>query len=209
LKTPFLIGLTGGIGVGKSSVAFLLERRGAQVVSGDELGRQALEESPQLLASVRERFGDDVFGSDGSLLRRKLGERVFASPKHVRWLTAQTFPRIYQLWREAIQHATAEVVVFDAALIIEWGIERDFDCLIVVTASPEIVRRRLRENGRLSDDELRARQTGQTDPAVRLAVADVVFTNDGSPESLEAQVNGFWSEQIVPRIQRRKEQHDG
>ena len=204
MMPPILIGLTGGIGTGKSSVAKLLSARGAKVVSGDELGRIALEKSPALLAVVRSRFGDGVFAPDGKLLRRELGRQVFASTEHAHWLTRLTFPAIYDLWYDAVRTAKERVIVFDAALIMEWGIEREFDYVIAVTAAPETVRRRLQTGGRLSESETRSRQASQFVPRDGVALADYVIDNNGTPAALAEQVDRFWQMEIQPKLQQRK-----
>ncbi len=204
MMPPILIGLTGGIGTGKSSVAALLKARDAKIVSGDEFGRSTLENSPALLYAVRARFGDDVFAPDGKLLRRELGKKVFASTAHARWLTRLTFPAIYELWYDAVRTAKERVIVFDAALIMEWGIEREFDYLLLVTASAETVRQRLEAGGRLSEAETRSRQAAQFTPHNGVALADYIIHNDGTPDALAEQVDRFWQAEIQPKLQQRK-----
>ena len=200
---PILIGLTGGVGVGKSSVAAILRELGAEIIVGDELGRIALEESPELLAAVRDRFGDSVF-AEGKLLRRELGRRVFTAPDETRWLTELTFPRIHELWRDAVRHSQREVIVFDAALIPEWGIENEFDFLIVVTASPESVSQRLVSSGRLTSDEINARQAIQALSAKTGTLQATRIVNDGSQDDLRRQIEEFWKSKIEPELKRRR-----
>ena len=203
---PVLIGLTGAIGTGKSSVAAALADHGAEVVSGDELGKLALEGSPESLRLVRERFGDEVFSPQGALLRRELGARVFSSPGHVKWLTELTFPRIHELWLLAVEATTSEVIVLDAALIVEWGIEAEFDYLVVVTAPSHLTRERLVRSGRLSATEIASRQDMQFDPSAKAAFADWVIVNDGSPEALRRQVDKFWTEVVIRELASRRTQ---
>ena len=206
---PLLIGLTGGVGVGKSSVAALLKEHGAQIVSGDELGKLALEQSPPALAAVRSRFGPGVFTSDGKLLRRELGKRVFSSKEAARWLTELTFPRIHELWQEAVRCSTSDALVLDASLILEWGIEDEFDLLVVVEAAEDIARQRMAASGRLTMEEAVERRNVQVEAKRKAESADAIIKNNGSLDELRSQVNEFWSHTIMPKLERRKfNQHD-
>ena len=204
MSTPFFIGLTGGIGSGKTTAAQELARLDAQVVSGDELGRIALESSPQLLSQIKARFGKDVFEPNGTLLRRALGQRVFADPRDADWLTRLTFPSIYRLWREAASSSRNDVVVFDAALIFEWGIEDEFDLMLSITASPQEVRDRTISGGRFSLEEVEARIASQIPIQTKIARADVALSNDGTPEELRQKIREFWAERVQPELQHRR-----
>jgi dephospho-CoA kinase len=199
-----LIGLTGGVGAGKSTAARVLAEMGADVVSGDELGRRVLEGSPALLAEVRGRFGESVFESDGTLRRRTLGERVFADPANARWLTERTFEGIHRLWREEVACSTRQVVVFDAALIFEWRIEGEFDLLLVVTASRDQVRRRLARVGRLTPAEIELRLAAQLPPSDKARKAHIQIANDGTIEDLELAVRNVWRDRIEPELQKKE-----
>jgi dephospho-CoA kinase len=151
---PLTIGLTGTIGAGKSTVAALLSEHGAEIVSGDTLGKIAVEESDNILHDIRERFGATVFSEDGSLNRREFGHVVFVSAEHSEWLTERTFPTIFQLWCDRVKHCKSPVIVLDAALIFEWKIEIEFDLIIVVLATPDRVKQRLAASDRLSAAEI-------------------------------------------------------
>jgi dephospho-CoA kinase len=199
---PLLVALTGNIGVGKSTVAKFLTEHGADVVSGDELGRLALEKSPENLAAVRWRFGPEIFNPDGILNRRVLGQRVFASRDDAAWLTHLTFPAIYEGWRKAVKQSPAKVIVFDAALIFEWGIERDFDVVILVAAAQSAVLNRLTGERHLSPAEGDARRSAQLDEAAKIEKADVVVQNDGTIPDLCARVDQIWQTLIEPRFQK-------
>jgi dephospho-CoA kinase len=198
---PLLVALTGSIGVGKSTVAKFLAEHGAEIVSGDELGRHALEGSPENRAAVRERFGADVFNTDGALRRRELGQRVFASSDDAAWLTRLTFPVIHERWQDAVRRATSRVVVFDAALIFEWGIENEFEIVIVVAAARAAVVHRLDEQ-HLSPAESDARRHAQLDEAAKCARADIVVQNDGTLSDLRARIDQIWQTIIEPRLQK-------
>lgn len=197
MTKPFLIGLTGTIGTGKSTVAAEFRRLGAHVVVGDELGRRALEESPGLLERIRERFGLAVFERDGKLNRAALGRIVFADREQSRWLTDLTFPRIHDLWRQSvIMDCSVDVLVFDAALIFEWGIESEFDLIVLVTASPQRVLERLEAVGKFSREEAEMRMAAQLTTAEKEKKAHVVIRNDGTPEQLRQAVRELWRNRI-------------
>jgi dephospho-CoA kinase len=206
---PLLIGLTGGPGTGKSTVASMLAELGAEIISGDELGRHALEESPELLARVRVRFGSSVFHEDDTLDRRALGIRVFADPVHARWLTGLTFPSIYAAWLDAVSHCTKPVIVLDAALIFEWGISSDFDLLVVVTSDRSLVSGRLSAGNRLTPSEAEARLASQMPPEIKASRSHVTLDNSGPVSDLQESVRNFWNRYVQPELRKRSSsQHE-
>lgn len=199
-----LVGLTGGIGAGKSTVARELSRLGAEIVSGDELGRRALDETPGLIAKIRERFGAGIFSSEGTLNRRVLGERVFSDLAHVRWLTDRTFPEIHRRWIQAASESSRSVIVFDAALIFEWGIQNEFDLMIVVTAPSERIRVRLQKEERLLPPEIESRSAAQIAPEVKAAHAHIHLKNEHSIETLTESVREIWRTRILPALENKE-----
>jgi dephospho-CoA kinase len=200
---PIEIGLTGAIGAGKSSVAMFLGELGAEVVSGDQLGKLALEGSAELLSAIRKRFGDRVFSDDGALQRRELGRIVFSSHEDARWLTSITFPVIYRMWKEAVAETTRPVIVFDAALIVEWGIAGEFDHMLVVTAPDELSTKRMSESGRLTQEEIAERRARQTDSSAKVSAADRVISNEGSLQELRQKVRLYWKDVIDTELKAR------
>jgi dephospho-CoA kinase len=203
-----LIGLTGGIGAGKSTVACVLHELGAEIVSGDELGRKALDESVELRAQVQEKFGDGVFSSDGTLNRRALGKQVFTDREHARWLTDRTFPEIHRRWIQTAAASAREVVVFDAALILEWGIEREFDFVVVVTAPRDAIIRRLNQEGRLTAQEIESRLAVQISPDAKAACANIHLINDDTVETLERKVRELWQTRILPELNNKESERE-
>jgi dephospho-CoA kinase len=204
VSRPYLIGLTGGIGSGKSTAAAELAALGAEVISGDELGRQVLESSRPLLAEIRFRFGADVFNANGTLNRRILGDRVFGGTDDTRWLTQKTFPGIHQIWTQAVARSARAVIVLDAALIFEWGIESEFNVVVIVEASRQNILQRMTSSGRLTAAEIEARLSAQIPPEVKAQKADVVLANDGSPEEFREKVHEFWKAHVEPELQQRR-----
>ena len=162
----FLIGLTGSPGTGKSAVAELLAAKGAAVICGDELGRRVLREFPEVKDALRASYGDEIFTARGALKRRALGRIVFTRNGEAARLNALIFPKIYELLQRDIRKLCRNhrVLVFDAAMIFEWGIEKEFDLIWVITAPEELAQARLGSSGRLSPNDIRMRIQAQLSP---------------------------------------------
>jgi dephospho-CoA kinase len=189
-----LVGLTGGLGAGKSTVARMLGDRGAVVVDADELARQALDPGTRAFKEVCDLFGDEVLTSAGELDRRVLAEKVFADEEKRRALESITHPEVFRKLAEIVEthQGTDSIVVFDAPLIMETGFDEACDVVVVVTApEDEQVARVVRERG-MSEAEARARIAAQVHPEKRAARADVVISNDGDLEALEPRVDKLW-----------------
>ena len=194
------IGLTGGIGSGKSTVSALLADRGAQVVDADVLAREAVAAGSPGLAAVVDAFGQDVLSADGSLDRPALAAVVFGDPAARATLDGIVHPLVRA---RAVELITAlpddAVVVQDIPLLVETGQAGAFDLVLVVEADPEARVARLVQRG-LGEDDARARIAAQASDEQRRAVADVVLDNSGSPEHLAEQVDRFWAEQVESRV---------
>jgi dephospho-CoA kinase len=191
-----LVGLTGGIGSGKSTVARMLEERGAVVFDADVLAREAVEPGTPGHDAVVERFGPNVLLPGGALDRDALASIVFADPAARRDLEAIVHPEVRRLFAEGCERyeGTDTVVVFSAPLLVETGMHTAFDVLVVVSASvQEQMRRLLRDRG-MSEAAIRTRIDAQLPLEEKAAVADVIVDNEGSPAELEAQVDRVWTE---------------
>ena len=189
------VGLTGGIGSGKSTVARLLALRGAVVIDVDVLARDAVAFGTPGFTAVRERFGDDVLTADGDLDRGALAAIVFADDEARRDLEAIVHPRVRRGIAQVIaDHAgTEDVVVVESPLLIETGSHHDMTVVVVVTAKPETQIARLVERG-MDGDDARARMAAQLPLDDKAALADIVVDNEGSVAELEAQVDRVWAE---------------
>lgn len=200
------VGLTGGIGSGKSAVAQLLRARGAVLVDGDQVAREIVEPGQPALAAIAERFGTAVLRRDGSLDRAALAAIVFADPASLAALDAIMHPRIAgrssELMRAA-ERAGAEVVVYDMPLLVEGGAAGQFDVVVVVQAPVEVRLRRLEARGLERADSL-ARMARQASDEQRLAVADLVLDNSGDRSALEAQVSAAWPRIVAAQGRRRR-----
>ena len=188
------MGLTGGIGSGKSTVARMLEERGAVVLDADEFARRALEPGSPGLARVFERFGDVVRASDGSLDREALARVVFADPAKRRALEAITHPEVARLFAEATapHRDTDAIVVYDVPLLVENHLEGMFDAVVVVTASQDTRSERLARDRGMSEADVRDRIASQSTDEERARVATFVVENDGSPDDLRRRVVELW-----------------
>jgi dephospho-CoA kinase len=193
-----MVGLTGGIGAGKSEVARRLAELGAIVIDSDRLAREVVEPGTEGLAEVVAAFGPEVLGPDGALDRPALGRRVFGDEAARRRLEAIIHPRVRARSAELIAAAPPDaVVVNDIPLLVESGLGAGFDVVVVVAASEETRLRRLARSRGMSADEARSRMAAQATDEQRRAAADVVLDNDGSLEELRAAVDRLWHDRLI------------
>ena len=188
------VGLTGGIGSGKSEVARLLAGHGALVVDADALAREAVAPGSEGLARVVAEFGADILDTDGALDRAHLARIVFADPDRLAALNAIVHPFVGRRSTEIIAAAPADaVVVYDVALLVENDLQEQYDAVVVVDASPETALRRLIETRGMSESDARARMAAQASREDRLAAADDVIANDGDLDVLSDLVHELWN----------------
>jgi dephospho-CoA kinase len=190
------IGLTGGIGSGKSTVAEQLAAHGAVVVDADRIAREVVAAGTPGLAAVVEAFGRDVLTDGGELDRPALAAVVFADADARRRLDAIVHPLVRQRAAELERAAGDAVVVHDVPLLVETGHAASYDLVLVVEADEEARVARLVGRG-LTEGDARARIAAQATDEQRRAVADVVLDNRGTPGELEAQVDRFWSDHVA------------
>jgi dephospho-CoA kinase len=190
-----LVGLTGGIGAGKSTVAGMLAERGAVVIDADELARRAVAPGTDGFARVVESFGTEVIGSDGDLDRERIARIVFADEERRRELEAITHPEVARQFAEAVAQYrdTDAIVVYSVPLLAESGLGDAFDLVIVVVADVDRRIERLSRDRGMQADEVRARVAAQFDDEERARVADVLLDNDGDLVRLEPQVDRLWT----------------
>jgi dephospho-CoA kinase len=196
-----LVGLTGGIGAGKSAVSARLRFLGATVIDADQLARDVVAQGTDGLAEVVAVFGEQVLDPDGGLDRPALGRLVFADADKRRALEAIIHPRVRARTAEMIAAAPpGSVVVNDVPLLVESGLAGGYDIVVVVQAPAEMrIERLTRERG-MSEIEAKSRIAAQATDEQRRAAADVVIDNDGTLEELNARVDAVWRTTIMTDV---------
>jgi dephospho-CoA kinase len=188
-----LVGLTGGIGSGKSTVSRMLEERGAVVLDADAFARATVVAGSPGLRSVVERFGRDVVTAGGDLDRAKLASIVFGNPAALADLEAIVHPEVRRMIADGIQENLDRdrVVVLVNPLLIEMGTHRDCDVVVVVSTSPETQIARSVARG-MTEQDVRSRMAAQLPLEERARTADVLIDNEGTIDDLEREVDVLW-----------------
>ena len=197
------VGLTGGMGSGKSTVATRLAQLGATVIDADAIAREIVEPGQPALAELAERFGEEILTDSGALDRAELARRAFVDAESTEALNAITHPRIAERTAEYYRQAAAAaapVVVYDMPLLFEKGLEADQDLVLVVPAPEELRMQRMGESRGVDREDAARRIAAQLDDATRIAKADVVLDNTASVAKLQAQVDRAWRDEIEPRL---------
>ncbi|AUA14542.1 dephospho-CoA kinase [Streptomyces sp. SID8382] len=191
------LGLTGGIGAGKSEVSRILTSLGAVLIDSDRIAREVVEPGTPGLAAVVAEFGPEVLTGEGRLDRPRLGAIVFNDTERLSALNAIVHPLVRDRSAE-LQSAAAPdaVVVHDVPLLAENNLAPLYDLVMVVDATPETQLDRLVRLRGMAEDEARARMAAQATRAERLAIADVVIDNNGPIEALEPQVGKVWADLV-------------
>jgi dephospho-CoA kinase len=196
------VGIYGRIGSGKSEVARMFAELGAAVISADRIGRDVVDQDRSVLQALVDAFGESIIDSEGHLIRRELGRIAFSSPESRAKLDSIVHPPLLERLRAEISDHQASslhsVVVVDAALILNWGLERELDVLVCVTAPEESIIRRLANSG-LSEREAKGRLNSQLPVESQVSRADYVIENDGGIEKLRRE-----AARVFDRIARRE-----
>jgi dephospho-CoA kinase len=193
------VGLTGGIGSGKSTVAQRFRELGAVVIDADQLAREVVAVGSTGLAAIHERFGDAVMAADGSLDRGALGEVVFADAQARKDLEAITHPLIRARTRSLMESAAhSRIVVHDVPLLVELHLSADYHLAVVVGADEHVRVARLTGGRGCTEADARARIAAQACDRQRRAAADAWLDNNGTVEELLTQVDALWQDRLVP-----------
>ena len=196
----FVVGLTGGIGSGKSLAAQFFSQLGALVIDADQLARSAIERGSEGFDEVLLRFGDAVL-KNGDIDRVALGQIVFENPQAKKDLEEIIHPRIRAEFEEAVASLNpGQIMVYEIPLLVETKAADRFDFVITVESDPEVRKQRLRARGMFHSD-IEKRMASQATEEERRAVADCVLTNDGTEDDLLRQVENIWESTILPRAQ--------
>jgi len=196
-----LIGLTGNIACGKSTVARMLAEKGAYIIDADAIAHEVIRKGTPAYESILRRFGEEILGPDGEIDRRRLGAIVFRDPSALQDLEAVVHPAVLEEIQRQI-HACSEApaIVIEAIKLIESGFARACDTLWVVTCpEPEQIRRLVVERG-LTEEEARVRVHAQPPQEEKIRYADVIIDNSGDLEMTRRQVERAWREWVDPRL---------
>src|SRR5581483_11002882 len=192
------IGLTGGIGAGKSAVSATFSQCGGVIVDGDVIAREVVEPGTDGLAALVDAFGDDILQPDGALDRPALAAKAFSSDENRQKLNGIVHPLVGKRRAEIIAGVPDDsVVVEDIPLLVESGMAPLFPLVVVVYADVELRVRRLVEQRGMAEDDARARVAAQATDEQRRAVADVWLDNSGTPDALAERAREVWHERIV------------
>ena len=198
-RTAFMIviGVTGGFGTGKSTVAGMFQRLGAVVLDADAIAHELMEPKTPAWRQIVKAFGVRILNADETVNRRHLAAIVFRAPRRRRKLEAILHPKVLRAIRRRLHELRrsrrVKAVVLDVPLLVEAGAERLADALIVVTALPAVQRRRLQHKYGISGEALDARIAAQWDLSAKAALADAVVENSGSVDATRTQVKRLWN----------------
>ncbi|MDD5127331.1 MAG: dephospho-CoA kinase [Dehalococcoidales bacterium] len=195
-----IIGLTGGIGSGKSTVSQVLAHLGAKIIDSDKLGHEALQAGGKAQHEVVDTFGKQVLNAENAIDRRKLGEVVFSSPEARKKLEAILHPTIYKMVKAQIENFRKEganVVVVEVPLLVEAGWQPLVDEVWTTIAPEAVVLRRLKERTGMFTDEAKSRIRAQLSNEERRRHADVVIDTDCTLDELKAKVEELWRERVA------------
>lgn len=190
---PFIVGLTGNIATGKSTVLEILAEKGAYVLDADKLAHESMQLGTHTYWAVVEQFGEAILQPDGKIDRRALGKIVFHDPDALAQLESIVHPAVFDLARQELVTVLDGVIVLEAIKLLEAGhLVTLCDEVWVVTSSPETQIRRLQEIRHMDEAEAKRRMAAQTPQAEKVQRADRVINNDGDRAALEIQVDAVW-----------------
>jgi len=193
-KKKFIIGITGTIGSGKSTIAKMFRAKGAALLDADVLAHGCLKKTTQTYRKIKKAFGVAALNADKTINKKKLAEIVFDNKKSLRKLCGIIHPAVIKSIKEKIEKLPKKVVVIDAPLLIEAGMVKDVDVLVVVTASPEVCVKRAVKKLKISQREARERMKAQMPIKEKVKYADCVINNDGDLNIAKKKVEKIWKD---------------
>jgi dephospho-CoA kinase len=205
----YIIGLTGNIATGKSTVLAYLASKGAHIIDADKLAHKAMAPDGPAYAKVVDAFGDEIVTAAGQIDRAQLGDIVFHDPDALRHLEAIVHPATFELLRWDIMESDAEVVVLEAIKLLESGQMVNLsDEIWVVTSTPEAQLERLLKRRGMSEADAHARMAAQPPQAQKIARADEVIENNGDLAALHLRLDALWAA-IIEKLDTRRMAKDG
>jgi len=189
-RANLIVGLTGGMGCGKSTAAAFFSERGFQLVDADAYVREVLLVDSEVVQSIREQWGPAMLDADGRVRRDEVSQRVFNDPVALNWLEELLHPRLLAHWRRLFAAGRGQKFIVEVPLLFEKGLENWFDFIVCVTTDSELQLRRLEQRG-ISPALARQRLAKQLPLARKCELADFVLLNDGSSGFLREQVNAL------------------
>ncbi|MDI1320823.1 MAG: dephospho-CoA kinase [bacterium] len=188
--TNLIVGLTGGMGCGKSTAAAMFAERGFRRLDADQTVRDELLPNPAVAAAIRAHLGPDMLAADGSVRRDKVAEVVFRDAAALAWLEELLHPRLLERWREVFAQSQGTAFIVEVPLLFEKGLENWFDFTVCVTTDSALQLRRLEQRG-IPPELARQRLAKQLPLARKCELADHVLLNDGTPDFLREQVKAL------------------
>ncbi|WP_245921665.1 dephospho-CoA kinase [Bowmanella denitrificans] len=188
-QRPMIIGLTGGIGSGKSKVSDLFAAKGIEIIDADILAREVVEPGAPALAKIAQHFGKDMLQADGQLDRRALRQRIFSHPQDKTWLNELLHPLIRQLMQERTAAARSPYCILAIPLLVENQLQSLVDRILVVDVEESAQRTRVISRDNVSADQVDAILASQASRSQRLAAADDIIDNNGTINNLIEQVD--------------------
>jgi dephospho-CoA kinase len=202
-----VVGVTGGIGAGKTTVSGMLAQLGARIIDADQIAREVVEKGPRVLQELVRAFGSGILEVDGSLNRRELGRLAFEDPTRCERLNKIIHPHILTRLKGHLDQLRKSgyrgIVVVDAALLVEWGALHLLDKLVVVEAPEDVRRQRLREHLGLSPKEIQSRMAAQLPPQEKSKEADYLIDDDVPLSVLRERVHQIWR-RLVEDLSRKE-----
>jgi len=193
------LGITGGIGSGKSTVCRLFEDLGARVFVADDVAKRLMQDDPEVRREIVDAFGPASYDADGRLDREYLAQQVFGDDEKVDQINAIVHPRVFDAFRQAAREAAqegVELLVHEAALIFEAGGDRHLDAVAVVDAPEDVRVRRVVERDGVAPEQVRARMRHQLPPEELRRRADFVIDNSGAEDALRSQVQAVYDAMV-------------
>ncbi len=197
-RTCLRIGITGGLGSGKSTFCEILKQLGAALFNADDKAKQILIEDETVRTEVKKEFGDDIYSSSGELQKARLAQRAFSSEENTKKINAIIHPRVYQAfesWAAQSEQKDAKAIVIEAALIIETAYHKNLDITVIVTASKEERVKRAVQRG-MDEDDVHARIGKQRELSQFGGEGVLFISNDGTVSDLEESARYFWRKRV-------------